>query len=131
MSAAVLMLACRTEKAQTAGPPPAMPVTVATASIQSTPLEVRLVGTVEPSAKVEIKSQVAGQLMKVHFAEGQDVKQGDLLLDIDPQPYREALRQAEAAGGGGRAPPPPGENVLAKDIFQFNKADPEAETYAT
>ena len=97
MLAACLMLACRTEKAQTAGPPPAMPVTVATASIQSTPLEVRLVGTVEPSAKVEIKSQVAGQLMKVHFAEGQDVKQGNLLLDIDPQPYREALRQAEAA----------------------------------
>src|ERR1700686_3598124 len=88
---------CQSRKTQgPAGPPPAMPVTTATVSQQPAPLDVRVVGSVEPSAKVDIKSQVAGQLMSVHFTEGQNVTEGQLLLSIDPQPFRDALQQAQA-----------------------------------
>ena len=112
------------------GPPPAVPVTIATAEMQSAPIEVRVVGSVEPSSKVEIKSQVAGQLAKAHFTEGQNVKQGDLLLEIDPQPYREALRQAEAAVERDRAQLQQAEFALQKDIVQSKSADADAARYA-
>src|SRR5256712_7654729 len=46
---------------------------------------------------VGIKSQVNGQIVQVHFKEGQDVRQNDLLFTIDPRPFEAALRQAEAA----------------------------------
>jgi multidrug efflux system membrane fusion protein len=68
-----------------------MPVTTAAATTQLAPLEVRVIGSVEPSAKVEVKSQVAGQLMSVHFTEGQNVTAGQLLFSIDPQPFRDAV----------------------------------------
>ena len=77
---------CSSRKVQTAGPPPPAPVTVAVATQESVPVELKAVGTVEPSASVQVKSQIAGQLMSVHFTEGADVKQGDLLFDIDPRP---------------------------------------------
>src|SRR5581483_1474756 len=61
------------------------------------PIQVDSVGTVESSSTVEVKAQVAGPLMAVRFNEGANVKQGDLLFEIDARPFREALRQAEAA----------------------------------
>jgi multidrug efflux system membrane fusion protein len=124
------LAACRSRTKPAAGPPPSVPVTVATASTQETPLEVRVVGAVEPSAKVEVKSQVAGQLLKTYFTEGQDLKQGDLLLEIDPQPYREALRQAEAAVERDRAQIAQSEFALQKDIVQSKAADADATRYA-
>jgi multidrug efflux system membrane fusion protein len=107
-----------------------MPVTTATASVQSAPLEVRVVGSVEPSAKVEIKSQVAGQLMSVHFTEGQNVSEGQLLLEIDPQPYRDALQQAEATVERDRAQLNQAEVALQKDIVQSQSADADAARFA-
>jgi len=74
-----------------------MSVSVAKATQESMPTDVRVVGTVDASAVVQVKSQIAGQLDSVAFTEGQNVKQGDLLFRIDPRPYDEALRQAEAA----------------------------------
>ncbi len=84
-------------KVQSAGGPPPVPVTVATAGQQTVPIEIRVIGTVEPSATVQVKSQISGELLSVHFVEGGDVKKGDLLFEIDPRPYQEALQQAEAA----------------------------------
>ena len=74
-----------------------VPVTIALAESENVPVEIRIVGTVEPSSRVEIKSMVAGQITNVGFTEGADVKQDDLLFEIDQRPYQEALRQAEAA----------------------------------
>ncbi len=108
-----------------------MPVTVATASTQPAPLEIRVVGTVEPSSKVEIKSQIFGQLMSVHFNEGQDVSQGQLLLKIDPAPYQEALRQAEAAVERDRALLNQAESTVQRDIVQSKAAELEAGRYET
>jgi membrane fusion protein, multidrug efflux system len=76
---------------------PPVPVTTAQAVEESVPFQIRTVGTVEPYSSVEVKSQVSGPLLKVNFAEGADVNQGDLLFQIDSRPFREALRQAEAA----------------------------------
>lgn len=76
---------------------PAMPVKIATVETRTLPVEVKAVGRVEPYATVTVKSQVTGTLDKVHFEEGDFVKEGDLLFEIDPRPYEEALHQAEAS----------------------------------
>jgi membrane fusion protein, multidrug efflux system len=106
-----------------------VPVTVALAESETVPVEIRVVGTVEPSSRVEIKSMVAGEITKVGFIEGQDVKQGDLLLEIDPRPYQQALRQAEAAADHDRAQLKQSEAALQKDIVQSKNADIDAQRY--
>src|ERR1035438_6076805 len=93
----LFLSACKTAqpaKAQMAMP--IVPVSVAKATQESVPTELRVVGTVEASAIVQIKSQISGQLLRVSFTEGQNVANGDLLFEIDPRPYEEALRQADA-----------------------------------
>src|SRR5260370_2361982 len=99
LSGLCLLLLSACKPAQTAKGPvgmPIVPVSVAKAPQESVPTELRVVGTVEASAIVQIKSQIAGQLLRVSFTEGQNVATGDLLFEIDPRPYEEALRQAEA-----------------------------------
>lgn len=107
-----------------------MPVTVAVVSSQQVPFDVRVVGSVEPSSKVEIKSQVAGQLMSVHFTEGQNVTEGQLLLKIDPQPYLDALQQAQATVDRDRAQIHQAELARQKDIVQSASADADAKRFA-
>lgn len=127
---AVLSLTgCQKEQARASGPPPAMPVTVAQAALQSVPTDVRAVGTVEPYATVQVKSLVAGPLLKVHFAEGSDVKAGDLLFEIDPRPYREALRQAQGAVARDQAQMRQAEANLGRDQAQLRNADTDAARY--
>src|SRR5271157_4968423 len=70
-----------------AGAMPMVPVSMAKATQESVPTDLRVVGTVEASAIVQVKSQVAGQLASVAFTEGQDVAQGDPLFRIDPKPF--------------------------------------------
>ena len=124
-----LFSGCTSRKGQAAGPPPAVPVTVGTVSLEAVPLEVHVVGSVEPSSKVEIKSQVAGQLLTVHFTEGQNVQQGQLLFTIDPQPYREAVRQAQASVERDRASLRQAEFAVQKDVVQAKLADADAARY--
>src|SRR6266478_3743945 len=75
---------------------PPVPVVVAQAEAKDVPVELRNVGNVEAFATVTIRSQITGQITKIHFREGQEVKAGDLLFTIDPRPSEGALRQAEA-----------------------------------
>lgn len=72
-----------------------VPVTVSDVLQKSVPVQLRAIGTVEAYSTVSMKSQVDGQLLRVHFTEGQNVKRGDLLFTIDPRPFEAALRQAE------------------------------------
>ncbi len=72
------------------------PVTVATATQDDVPVYLRGVGTAKALATVTVRPQVDGRLMKVHFTEGQDVKRGDLLAEIDPVTYQAQLDQAVA-----------------------------------
>ena len=113
-----------------AGGPPAVPVSVAKATRESVPTELRVVGTVEASSIVQIKSQVAGQLERVVFTEGQNVNPGDLLFVIDQRPYQEALRQAEAAVTRDVAQITQSEASLARDAAQAEFAKSDAARYA-
>jgi membrane fusion protein, multidrug efflux system len=79
---------------QGAGAP--VPVTVARAVQKDTPVVVRAIGTVEAYSTVAVKSQLDGQLARVLFAEGQEVRHDDVLFQIDARPFAAALRQAEA-----------------------------------
>ncbi|MGF6493983.1 multidrug efflux system membrane fusion protein [Luteibacter sp. 621] len=84
---------------QPAATPVAPPATVTTvaAARRDMPQWVAGVGTVTPLNEVMVKARVDGQLDRVAFQEGQMVKAGDLLAEIDPRPYQAALVQAEAA----------------------------------
>jgi membrane fusion protein, multidrug efflux system len=73
-----------------------VPVTVGHVVRKSMPLDLRVIGSVEPASTVEIRSQITGQLTSIGFTEGDDVKQGDVLFSLDRRPLEAALRQAEA-----------------------------------
>ena len=75
---------------------PAVPVMVASVFTKDVPIQVSSVGNVEAYSTVAVKSRVSGELVAVHFREGQEVKEGDLLFTIDKAPYEVALREAQA-----------------------------------
>lgn len=75
--------------------PPAMPVRVVRAARQDLPVHLKAIGTVTPLNTVVVRSRVDGQLLRVVFEEGQRVEPGQLLVEIDPEPYRIRLAQAE------------------------------------
>jgi membrane fusion protein, multidrug efflux system len=87
---------------------PAVPVTVGMAETRNIPVYLTGLGTVQAFNTVVVKVRVDGQLEKVAFTEGQDVKAGDLLAQIDPRPFQAALDQATA--------------VKAKDEAQLENA---------
>jgi len=72
------------------------PVVVAPVQKKIVPLVIEAIGAVEPMRTTAVRSQVTGILMKIASKEGQDVKEGDLLFEIDPRPFRNALQTAEA-----------------------------------
>ena len=82
-------------KAKAAPPPRAVPVTTAPAKKGDIGIYVEALGTVTPVYTVTVTSRVQGQIMDVYYKEGQMVKKGDPLLDIDPRPYQAALTQTE------------------------------------
>ncbi len=94
----------------------AVPVTVATAVSKAVPEQLRAIGSVQAYATVLIRARVGGELLAVHFKEGDEVKSGALLFTIDPRPFEAALKQAEAN--------------LAKDRAQLEHARRQAERYA-
>jgi len=86
-----------TKSAQAGGAPPAIPVATSPAERRDFPVYLSGLGSVQASNTVSLKSRVDGQIVQIAFKEGQFVKQGDLLVVIDPRPYQVALEQAEAA----------------------------------
>ena len=89
-----------------------MPVVVAPVAQRTTPVAVSNFGTVEAFTNVEVRAQVTGILMQVHFTEGQMVKKGDRLLSIDPRQPQATLKMARAN--------------LEKDQAQLKNAEREA-----
>jgi multidrug efflux system membrane fusion protein len=71
------------------------PVQVAAVQRKTMPIYLTELGTVTAYNTVTIKTRVDGQLMRVNVREGQAVKQGEMLVEIDPKPYQAALEQAE------------------------------------
>ncbi len=74
----------------------AIPVIAGIAEAQDVPLYTEGLGTVQAFNLVTVKTRVDGQITQVFFKEGQEVKKGDRLFQIDPRPYENALQQAEA-----------------------------------
>jgi len=74
---------------------PMSPVQAATATVKSVPRFLSGLGTAQAANTVTVTSRVDGQLMAIHFTEGQVVKAGDLLAEIDPRPYQVQLTQAQ------------------------------------
>jgi multidrug efflux system membrane fusion protein len=101
-----------------AAPPPRAPVAVAVAIVERGPAPylVAANGVVEPMQTVAVQSQVGGVLNAVRFREGDEVKEGQLLFEIDPRPFKAALDQAKA--------------VLARDMAQADNAQRDADRYA-
>jgi multidrug efflux system membrane fusion protein len=81
---------------RSAPPPRTVPVSIAHATRQDVPVYVTGLGTVQASFTIAITSQVDGIMREVRFTEGQQVKKGDLLAQIDPRLFQAALDQARA-----------------------------------
>lgn len=99
-------------------PPPvqhAVPVLAGKAVQKTMPLVIEAIGTIEAYSGITIYSRVVGQVMRIHFKEGQDVKKGDLIFTIDPAPFKEKLKNAEAK--------------LAQDLAQLKYNEAEAKRY--
>jgi multidrug efflux system membrane fusion protein len=79
--------------------PPAVPVTVAEAAKTDVPIYYDALGTVSALNTVSLRAQVNGQIVAVNFRQGQDVKQGDVLAQIDPAPFKAAFDQAVSKKG--------------------------------
>ena len=76
--------------------PPAVPVTVTAAATRDVPVYLSGLGTIQASNTATIHTQVDGKLQSVNFVEGTEVRQGDVLVQIDPHFYQAALDQAKA-----------------------------------
>jgi multidrug efflux system membrane fusion protein len=96
---ALITLSGCTDKSQPAGRGgggAAAPVLAGKVQRKTVPLVLDAIGAVEPIRTAGVRSQVTGVLLRIAFKEGEDVKQGDLLFEIDPRPFQLALRSAEA-----------------------------------
>jgi multidrug efflux system membrane fusion protein len=92
----IVFQANRGSRADTQKGPPAVPVTTAAVLLRTVPVRVYAIGNVEPYTTVTVKARVDGQIVSVHFKEGDEVRQGSVLFEIDPRPFAAALKQAQA-----------------------------------
>ena len=83
---------------KTSAPPerPAAPVTVAAAIADEVPVYIDAVGRIVAREVVSVQPQVSGQIVKIHFIDGAEVRAGQVLFSIDPRPFQAQLNQAEA-----------------------------------
>jgi multidrug efflux system membrane fusion protein len=104
-------------QSQSASGGPPQTVRDAPATTGDMPITIDALGAVTPLATITVKTQIAGRLMEVGFQEGQLVKQGDFLAQIDSRPYEAALAQAQAQ--------------LAKDSALLDQAQADFTRYQT
>jgi membrane fusion protein, multidrug efflux system len=114
VAAAASLLACGSK---TPPPPPPVPVTVAAAEVRTVPFVLQANGTVEPMQTVAIQPQVGGIITRILFREGDDVKAGQPLFEIDPRSYQATYEQAQA--------------VVARDRAQLANAQQDVTRYQT
>lgn len=115
-AALALLSGCASDAPKRSGPPPAVPVTAADAVRRDVPVALRSIGSVEALNTVMVRARVGGELTRVAFREGDDVREGQLLFAIDPRPYEAALASAQADS--------------ARDAARVIAAGAEAQRYA-
>ncbi len=111
----ILTISCSPGPKEKHAMPTSVPVTVAVAEQNDVPIQIRTIGNVEAYSTVLVKTRVEGELSRVYFKEGQEVKKGDLLFMIDSRPFKALLRQFEAN--------------LARDTAQMKKAEADVRRY--
>jgi membrane fusion protein, multidrug efflux system len=117
LAALMALAACsKGDATKSSGPPPSVPVVVASAGQQDIPVMITAIGTVQPFTTVQVKSMVAAQIDKVHFTQGQDLKKGQLLFTLDKRSFEADLQKAIGA--------------MAKDKASAENAAVEAKRYA-
>jgi multidrug efflux system membrane fusion protein len=116
VAALALAAACSRGDGKAAPGPKPVPVRAAPAVERDVPVEVRAVGKIVSAQSVAIRPQVSGTLVAAHFTEGQAVKKGDLLVEIDRRPFQAALAEASAK--------------LAQDRARAENARQDAKRYA-
>lgn len=109
------LTACSGNDGKSSGPPPA-PVRVSHVERRDMPRLLNTVGNVKASAAVGVKPRVTGEILQVHFIEGQDVREGDKLITIDPRPFEATLREKQG--------------FLAKSRAQLSKAEDDMRRYS-
>src|SRR5687767_9243999 len=99
------------------GPPSAQAVPVATAVVEekAMPLDIGVIGSVEPTSTVSVRAQITGELTAVTFREGDDVQKGQELFRLDRRPLEGVLQQAQAN--------------LERDMAQAANAKAQAQRY--
>jgi multidrug efflux system membrane fusion protein len=117
------------KKQTSSPPPPGVPVVVARVTQRSMPVEINAVGNVEAISTVSIRPQVSGQLLEVHFKEGDFVHKGQLLLTLDARPFQAQVDQAKGAIIRDQAQIAQAEANLARDGAQEKYAQAEAQRY--
>jgi len=111
----VVFTACAKKEGPKKAKPP-VPVLACQVGSKDVPVVLQAIGNVEPYATVSIKSLVSGEVTGVNFSEGQDVRKGQLLFNIDPRPIEADLKRAEG--------------VLSKDMVEAKNAEVDAGRYA-
>lgn len=119
----------RTTKAAPSRHRAPVPVIATTATVRPMPDRIRAIATVQAFNTVSIKPQVDGEITHVFFTQGQTIKAGQKLFEIDPRPYRAALDQAEAAAAKDRATLTGAEADLARYGTLVRKHYTPAKTY--
>jgi len=110
----VLVASCSNGKAEKIKPS-GVPVSVGVVVSKNVPFQIVSIGNVEAYNTISVKAMINGEIIGVHFKEGQYVNKGDLLYKLDPRPYEAALKQAEAN--------------LAKDTALARKAAEDVKRY--
>ena len=101
----------------------AVPVSIAQVMRKNVPVELDVIGNVEAVSTISVKSQIGGELTKVHFNEGDFVKKGDLLFTIDQRPLEAMLAQVQANLARDKAQLSQAQANLARDEAQARYAE--------
>jgi membrane fusion protein, multidrug efflux system len=125
---AVFMTGCVNKAQQSFERPPA-PVTVTTVVTQNVPTYLDAIGKTVAREVVSIQPQVAGRITKIHFADGADVKKGDMLFTIDTRPFEVNVQQAKANLSRDQALKKQAEANLAKEVAQAKWGEVQVNRY--
>lgn len=117
LALAATFTGCAQKATKAAAPAAAVPVAIAPVELKNVPLSVKAIGNVQAYQSVSIKSMVNAQIMDVHFKQGEDVTQGQLLYELDPRQAQADLKRAE--------------NNLLHDEAQARNNRVQAERYAS
>jgi membrane fusion protein, multidrug efflux system len=102
--------------------PPPVAVRAVSAAVADVPLEIAAIGNVEAISSVDVKSRVTAPVLRVHFSEGQDVKKGELLFELDPETYNRQITEIEANIAKDSANEKQAEANIAKDEVMLKNA---------